>query len=47
MNHIFFLVLAYLFLWLVLFGYIWSLLRRQKRLSEEIRLLAAEVDHRR
>lgn len=40
MNNIFFLVLAYSLLWLVLFGYIWSLLRKQKRLAEEIQRLA-------
>lgn len=43
MNNTIFLVLAYLLVWIVLFGYIWKLLKRQKSLSREIELLKSEA----
>ncbi|UCE07289.1 MAG: CcmD family protein [bacterium] len=43
MSNTFFLVLAYILLWIVLFGYVWNLLKKQKNLSREIDLLKSEV----
>ncbi len=46
MKHILFLVLAYMLLWVVLFGYILSLLKKQKRLLRELQRLASEAAER-
>lgn len=43
MNKALFLVLAYLLIWIVMFGYIWSILKKQKNLSREIEMLKAEA----
>ncbi len=43
MGNTFFLILAYLLIWIVLFGYVWNLLKKQKTLSREIELLKSEV----
>lgn len=32
-------LIAYSVVWILLFGYLWNLARRQKRLSEEIQAL--------
>jgi CcmD family protein len=46
MKHILFLVLAYMLLWVVLFGYILSLLKKQKKLFRELQSLASEAAER-
>lgn len=43
MNHTLFLVLAYIFIWIVLFGYILNLLKKQKRLAREVELLQSKI----
>jgi CcmD family protein len=43
MSHTFFLVLAYMLLWIVLFGYVWNLLKKQKNLAREVELLKSDV----
>jgi len=43
MNNILFLVLAYMLIWIVLFGYVWNLLKKQKNLAREVELLKSEV----
>lgn len=44
MNNAIFLVVAYMLIWIVLFGYIWNLLNKQKKLAREVDLLKSEVD---
>jgi CcmD family protein len=43
MNNSIFLVLAYMLIWGVLFGYIWNIIKKQKRLAREVELLKSEV----
>jgi len=43
MNNTLFLVLAYLLIWIVLFGYIWNILKKQKYLAREVESLKSEV----
>jgi len=39
----FYIVAAYSLLWIVLLGYVWNLLNKQKNLSREIELLKSEI----
>jgi len=43
MNNLAYLVTAYMLLWIVLFGYVWNLVKKQKGLSREIEQLKAEI----
>ncbi len=43
MNNTIFLVTAYMLIWIALFGYIWSLNSKQKKLSREVELLKSEM----
>ncbi len=36
MNHTFFLVAAYILLWLAVFGYVWNIFQKQKSLAREV-----------
>jgi len=36
-------VLAYMLIWLVLFGYVFNLLKKQKTLAREIELLKSDI----
>ena len=44
MENFFYLASAYAILWLILFGYIISLVKRQKTLSREIEQLKLEIE---
>lgn len=43
MNNAIFLVLAYMLIWGVLFGYIWNIQKQQKRLAGEVEILKSEA----
>ena len=43
MNNLAYLVTAYMLLWIVLFGYVWNLVKKQRGLSREIEQLKAEI----
>ncbi len=43
MNNTFFLVLAYMLIWIVVFGYVWNLLKKQKNLAREVELLKSDA----
>ena len=43
MDNLGFLLAAYSIVWLVLFGYVWFVARRQVRLNREIALLREEL----
>jgi CcmD family protein len=43
MNNAIFLVLAYMLIWIVLFGYIWNILKKQQKLAREVDLLKSEI----
>lgn len=43
MNNLIFLVVAYMLIWVALFGYIWSIQKKQKRLAQEVEILKSEV----
>lgn len=43
MNNTLFLVLAYMLIWVVLFGYVWNLLKKQKNLSREFEMLKSNI----
>ena len=42
MNNTLFLVLAYMLIWIAVFGYVWNILKKQKNLAREVELLKAE-----
>ena len=44
MTNLGFLLAAFIIVWLVLFGYVWFVARRQVRLNREIALLRDELD---
>lgn len=43
MNNTIFLVLAYMLIWVVLFGFVWNILKKQQKLAREVELLKSEV----
>ena len=43
MNNTLFLVLAYMLIWIVVFGYVWNILKKQKNLAREVELLKADL----
>jgi len=43
MSKMFFLVAAYMLIWIVLFGYVWNLIKKQNNLSREVELLKSEM----
>jgi CcmD family protein len=43
MNNTIYLVSAYMLIWIVLFGYVWNLLTKQKNLAREVELLKSEI----
>lgn len=43
MNNTMFLVLAYMLIWVVLFGFIWNILKKQQRLAREVEILKSEA----
>ena len=43
MNNTLFLVLAYMLIWVVLFGYVWNIQKKQKRLAREVEILKSEA----
>ena len=43
MNNIIFLILAYMLIWIVLFGYVWNILKKQQKLAREVELLKSEI----
>jgi CcmD family protein len=44
LTNLGFLLAAFIIVWLVLFGYVWFVARRQVRLNREIALLRDELD---
>lgn len=43
MNNTIYLVSAYMLIWIVLFGYVWNLLKKQKNLARAVELLKSEI----
>ena len=43
MNNIIFLIVAYMLIWIVLFGYVWNILKKQQKLAREVELLKSEI----
>lgn len=43
MNNTLFVVLAYMLIWIVVFGYVWNILKKQKNLAREVELLKADI----
>ncbi len=46
MENLGFLLAAFIIVWLGLFGYIWFIAGRQRRLSRDVEALKAEMTHR-
>ena len=46
MANLGFLLAAFIIVWLVLFGYVWFIARRQARLNREIAVLREELERR-
>ena len=46
MSNLGFLLAAFIIVWLVLFGYVWFIARRQVRLDREVAVLREEMERR-
>ena len=44
MSKMFFLVAAYMLIWIALFGYVWNLIKKQNKLSRQVELLKADIE---